>query len=578
MFRSQELQKIADKTTAVLDESNETTHDAIINELCSDVPTMFPEKVMVGESVHKDLDLREWYSSYAITRGGKVVLDHIISNPIADIDNLNKRADIVAAFPEISISPSINDIRDLETTILWALSLPTQIKDAWPMHLLFPSWPIVRYVNFIPWLLFGIHMFKGYVSPVLNVAYPVSSILAPYYYLKRYMRFDITMSQYIYMLRMAAMMMLRPTGDLKQNATKYVSVIIYVVLFLYGIIQGFDMAYLIRKMRKELYKKMERLTRFVATYKQLIGVPAAYAAVNLFHGDLPQVDDLNCDMTSFYKLVTDETLRSRLKQMLKNVYIIDAFQGMHSISMQQGWSRCVWKDTGATRLWGMGHPLIPFEKQVRNPLSLDRNLIITGPNAAGKTTYMKSVCANMILAQSIGYVSANRNEIVNVHAISTSIRVHDSVGSESLFEAEVRRCATIVRQARDLSKNGMRALYFLDEPMHSTPPTEGAATAMSIASFIGTLEGIRLFMTTHYHEVTRLEDMHPQTWKNISMEAKSDGDACSYRFPYKIRCGPSFQCIALEILKDRELPDEIIKTAIEMKNKICEVVVDQYAS
>jgi DNA mismatch repair ATPase MutS len=368
------------------------------------------------------------------------------------------------------------------------------------------------------------------------------------------------------------MIAMQPSSSLKQNATKYGTAILYVVVFVYGIVQGFDMAYLVRKMRGDLYIKMERLKKFVATAQRV--TDARRSELDLFSATAEPVE-LEADMTSFYKLVTSPIMRERLGNLLKNTYIIDALCGMNKIVKRGVWSKCKY-EAATTRLWGMGHPLL--RRQVLNPLSLHKNIIITGPNAGGKTTYMKSICANIVLAQSIGYVCATRNEISTVHAIGTSIRVHDSVGSESLFEAEVKRCSSIALEARDISDAGKRAVYFLDEPMNSTPPIEGAATTMSIASYVGSLKGVRLFITTHYHEVTRLEEMHPSDWKNVSMEAIFDSNTGSYKFPYRIRAGPSFQCIALEILKERDLPDEIVDTAIEMKNKICEVVIDRHAS
>jgi hypothetical protein len=570
-LRSRELQKIAEKTTAILDETDVTRQNETIRELCKDIPDSFSDKVHVGESVIKDLDLDEWFGSTACTSGGRVVMSHIINNPIYDTTTLRRRADAITSIDKATVS-AIRELRKYESTVLWALSLPTNIKDASPMHLLFPSWPVLRYINFIPWALVLLHIFRGYVSPALNVVYPLSGIIGPYFYVRKYLGFRISFFQYINFLRTALMIAMQPSSSLKQNATKYGTAILYVVVFVYGIVQGFDMAYLVRKMRGDLYIKMERLKKFVATAQRV--TDARRSELDLFSATAEPVE-LEADMTSFYKLVTSPIMRERLGNLLKNTYIIDALCGMNKIVKRGVWSKCKY-EAATTRLWGMGHPLL--RRQVLNPLSLQKNIIITGPNAGGKTTYMKSICANIVLAQSIGYVCATRNEISTVHAIGTSIRVHDSVGSESLFEAEVKRCSSIALEARDISDAGKRAVYFLDEPMNSTPPIEGAATTMSIASYVGSLKGVRLFITTHYHEVTRLEEMHPSDWKNVSMEAIFDSNTGSYKFPYRIRAGPSFQCIALEILKERDLPDEIVDTAIEMKNKICEVVIDRHAS
>jgi DNA mismatch repair ATPase MutS len=221
-----------------------------------------------------------------------------------------------------------------------------------------------------------------------------------------------------------------------------------------------------------------------------------------------------------------------------------------------------------TQFWNMGHILLG-RKQIRNPLSLQKNLIITGPNAAGKTTYVRAVCTNTILAQTFGIACAVRANISIIHAIGSFMRIEDSLGQASLFEAEAKRCAELLEQAETIVHNGKTALYFLDEPMHSTPPIEGCATSMAVIEYMGRLPGIRLMVTTHYHDCIQLEEMHPNYFQNISMDAYVNNENGLYIFPYKIKNGASIKCIALELLNEKKLPGGVVKRAIDLKNKIC---------
>jgi DNA mismatch repair ATPase MutS len=359
---------------------------------------------------------------------------------------------------------------------------------------------------------------------------------------------------------------LAPGKNLKMTMYKYVCVMIYIGVFLYSVVQGFDIANITRSMRDNLRNKLDRIRKFVElTTKLLDSVPNH--SLSTFVAENSSVFDLtvNTSLSSMYKMITDQRIRDGLKAMLQKVYVIDALNGVRSIVHTPGWSRCEYGST--TRLWGMGHPLLT-NTQVRNPLSLEKNVIITGPNAAGKTTYMKAVCANIILGQTFGFVCAHKNTVAVVNAVGSLIRVNDVVGKESLFEAELRRCATIVREANALSEAGKTGMYFLDEPMHSTPPVEGTAVTMAVATYIGRLPGVRTFITTHYRDVTSLDQMYPLDWMNVSMEAIGT-ETGSYKFPYRLHKGPSFQCIALEILANHGMPGVLIDTAIEMKNKIC---------
>jgi MutS domain V len=567
LTRSKELQKLISKTHVILQESPDKLQ-GVIESVCDAIPKFDATKtVSMGSAVMRDLDLDTWIEGFATTVGGKETIALMVASPIHDAEILNTRAHIATTMVTSHNLRALEKAAKNESAVLWVLSLPMESKDTFPFHILFPSWPIIRYLNYFPLFILALHIFRGYISPLLNVMYPLSGIFGPYFYMRRYLKFKMSIVQYLNILKLAATVMLRPGADLRRNATKYVSIIIYIALFLYGIIQGFDLAHIIRTVRADLITKMDRIHKFIQAAKDLKLDLDAFAP-----GISTEDIDLDNNLVSMYKLMTSATLREQLKALLQKVYVSDVVVGAHKISkLGNGWTRCNYRTD--TRLWGMGHPLLGA--QVRNPIALTKNVIITGPNAAGKTTYMKSVCANMVLAQSLGFVCAVRNEICPVHSISTSIRVHDTVGEASLFEAEVRRCAEIVKEAANVADSGKRAMYFLDEPMHSTPPTEGAATAMAIAAHLGSLPGIRIFMTTHYHQVTALETLHPELWINVSMEAVSDETNSNvFKFPYKIKKGPSFQCIALEILKERCLPDQVITNAIEMKNKICAGLLD----
>jgi len=103
----------------------------------------------------------------------------------------------------------------------------------------------------------------------------------------------------------------------------------------------------------------------------------------------------------------------------------------------------------------------------------------------------------------------------------------------------------------------------LDEPMHSTPPIEGMAVAYAIAKYLGNLEGITIIITTHFHNLITLEE-NKERFLNISVNADD-----KFKFDYKINKGSSKQTIAIELLKKQKFNDEIINSAIETKNKLC---------
>jgi hypothetical protein len=566
-LRSKEIKKVAEKTSAILDETDVSNASDIVNPI-----VWKRDLVAIGESIMKDVDLSDWIKSFAETHGGKHWIHQVLQNPTYNVATIGQRTRAVS-FIKTYHENLLNEIGTLESSVLWLLRLPSP-NQAWPMPMLFPSWPVIKHLNTLPVFLMLLHAYKGYISPCMNIFYPLSTIFGPFFYIRKTLKWKISLATYMHMLKLGITTLMKPSTSIKQNASKYFTLVTYVIVFVYGVIQSFDLASMIRAMRSKLLEKSKRIHRFVEIAKDLVrSVPnTLWKMYGNKDYDVDQVLDINvaADLSGMYTLWTNQQQKLKLQNLLELVYIIDVVCGSKKAMLKRGWAPC--KFGQVTKFWGMGHPLLA-NGQVRNPASLEKNVIITGPNAAGKTTYMKAICANILLSHSFGFACCKKAIVQPLHAIGSFVRVHDSVGKESLFEAELRRCADIVNQARDISLQGKAAVYFLDEPMHSTPPLEGAATAMGVADYLGNLPGVRLFVTTHYHQMTSLEKMQSNTWTNVSMTAYQDKNG-TYMFPYVLGKGPSFQCIALEILQDHSLPEDVIQSAIKMKNKICEALVE----
>eukprot|EP00960_Hanusia_phi_P061481 764855-Hanusia_phi.AAC.2 len=146
------------------------------------------------------------------------------------------------------------------------------------------------------------------------------------------------------------------------------------------------------------------------------------------------------------------------------------------------------------------------------------------------------------------------------------MRVYDIVGQRSFYEAEAEYCKAMLDKAEEFKESN--SLFVMDEPMHSTPPTEGFATAYAVCQYLGNkYENCKLIITTHYHNMINLAKDYPNSFVNLSVEAIPMPNR-KFKFPYKIHNDYSFQCIAIELLEDRTFPREVIETAIKIKNKM----------
>jgi DNA mismatch repair protein MutS len=233
--------------------------------------------------------------------------------------------------------------------------------------------------------------------------------------------------------------------------------------------------------------------------------------------------------------------------------------------MTDEWSRVSYVDDKSA-IWDAKNPILDAN-QICNPVNLEKNIIITGPNAGGKTTYVKTILSNIILGQTFGLTYSLKSELVLYDTISSFMRITDVLGSKSYFEAEADYCLNMIKKATDISNQSKKGLFLMDEPMHSTPPTEGMSTAYAVVEYLSLLSGISLIITTHFHKLTVLEELYPDKFINLSVDAIPQDKG--FMFPYKINRGHSYLCIAIELLDSKEFPAEVINNAIKMKNKIC---------
>lgn len=204
------------------------------------------------------------------------------------------------------------------------------------------------------------------------------------------------------------------------------------------------------------------------------------------------------------------------------------------------------------------------EHCVKNDVVLDSCNIITGPNASGKTTYLKTTAINVILSQQIGfgfYESCLMHPYGNIHSY---LNIPDTSGRDSLFQSESRRCKEILESIRKSGK-GTRHFCIFDELYSGTNPDEATKSAYGFIEFIRKYENVDLFLTTHYVSICdKMENKKgKKEVKKLKMIVETGDD--KYVPTYKISEGISRIEGAIEILKEMDYPQEIIDMINEEK-------------
>jgi hypothetical protein len=197
------------------------------------------------------------------------------------------------------------------------------------------------------------------------------------------------------------------------------------------------------------------------------------------------------------------------------------------------------------------HPLI--ENPVKNNINMKKSKIITGPNAAGKTTILKSTVINLLLSQQIGYGYYDKGSLNPFQFIHCYINIPDTNDRDSLFQAEVRRCHDILEKI-DTNSN-LRHFCIFDELFSGTNPYEAISSAVSYLEYINRYN-VKFILTTHYIQLCELMENNK---KIINQNMKTDVKNNVSQYFYKMIKGISKIKGGLSVLKQLNYPEEIIK-------------------
>ena len=211
------------------------------------------------------------------------------------------------------------------------------------------------------------------------------------------------------------------------------------------------------------------------------------------------------------------------------------------------------------------HPVVErFVKDsyfVPNDTTLDTSqnkiMIITGPNMAGKSTYMRQVAIITLMAQMGSFVPAREARIGIVDKVFTRVGASDDLASgQSTFMLEMNEVATILRNAT------RRSLIIYDEVGRGTSTYDGMSIARAVVEYTYSKKiGAKTLFATHYHELTDMEDEFPGI-VNYNIAAKKRGD--SITFLRKIVRGGTDDSYGIEVAKLAGIPNEVIKRANEI--------------
>ena len=276
---------------------------------------------------------------------------------------------------------------------------------------------------------------------------------------------------------------------------------------------------------------------------------------------------VNLEYNAFVEIRTEIAKNiKRLQKTANVVSTLDVLSSFAQVAEDMNYCMPVVKDDGVINIKEGRHPVI--EKMigsgnfVPNDTYLDKNgdrlAIITGPNMAGKSTYMRQVALITLMAQVGSFVPATEAQIGVVDKIFTRVGASDDLSmGQSTFMVEMMEVATILKEATENS------LVILDEIGRGTSTYDGLSIAWAVAEYIANKEkcGAKTLFATHYHELIELADKQ-EGIKNYSIAVKEKGE--DIIFLRKIVEGGTDESYGIHVARLAGVPKVVTKRADEI--------------
>lgn len=272
-----------------------------------------------------------------------------------------------------------------------------------------------------------------------------------------------------------------------------------------------------------------------------------------------KIEELELQLFQEVKIKIHEYI-PRLQRVANTLSDIDVFVSLSDVAEEYGYVKPEFNDNNVIDIVDGRHPIVErnvsADSYISNDCKVEKDeniLLITGPNMSGKSTYMRQLALIVILAQIGSFVPASSASLPIFDKIFTRIGASDDLaGGKSTFMVEM------IEAKNALVESTANSLLIFDEIGRGTSTYDGIALAQSILEYINNTIKCKTLFSTHYHELTKLENI-TEGIKNIHVSAKEDHGKLI--FLYKINEGPIEKSYGIHVAQLAHLPDDVINGA-----------------
>lgn len=461
----------------------------------------------------------------------------------------------------------------------------------------FVEWPWLEELNKSEFFLQFMSIYN-LASPVLSLLVPIFILIIPFFIIQM-KGLNLNVQQYIEILKILAsqhavgkMFTHFHTVSLENKMYLLVSLFFYLFSFYQNVMICFKFnqnMIKIHQYMKQIEKYIEDTeTSFSILYERcqerttyLPFLETAKAKVQLLSqyknkinkigeykwNKVKKIGEIGYVLKYFYEFYDSKELKSAFLYSFGLNGYIDLLQGvgqqiaektLHFATFHKKTKKNKWKQT-------VYPPLAKVAGARKNDVYIKTNKIITGPNASGKTTVLKTNLINILLTQQFGcgfYTKALVNPYTFIHCY---LNIPDTSGRDSLFQAEARRCKEIIQSVLEHSND--RHFCIFDELFSGTNPEEAQISASAFMEYLVKNKKVDCLLTTHFFAVcknleknTSIENLHMETETIETVSEK--GTTQKIKYTYALRKGICEKRGGMHILKEMDYPEEIINTML----------------
>lgn len=446
------------------------------------------------------------------------------------------------------------------------------------------DWPMLEHLNKSE-LFLEVMSVYNMASPIISLFVPVILMIIPFFII-RLKGLNLTMSEYVTVLKVivsnhAIGKLFTKFNDVSINEKAYM--LLSAAFYVFSIYQNILVCYRFNNNMHKIHKFLKDTETYLDNTTTSMNNYLSHSSNLITHGtfndvlrekmsvllqfkqaihgiseyrvtNYKKVLEIGRVLKCFYQLYEDPAYSAAFLYSFGFNGYVDCISGLQTNIEERKINYTDFiDDYKKSRIINNYYACLKDSAPVKNTLKFKKNMIITGPNASGKTTILKSSLINIILTQQFGCGFYDSAELKPYKYIHCYLNIPDTSGRDSLFQAEARRCKEILDVVDGNKSDGHFCAF--DELYSGTNPEEAVSSATAFMEYLIKNQNLSCILTTHFVKVCKKLSKNASI-SNCQMVAKKTGNTIKYT--YKLDKGVSKVKGGISVLRDMNYPAEII--------------------